>query len=167
MAEVAGPVGQLTDKIASGYGFAAIIVACRLNPFGIFLASVVMALFYIGGEQAQQYLSLPSAIAKVFQGCCSFSCWPPICSSITGCVLAARRVTDGTNLFSAILFATVVAGTPLIIVALYQLVTERAGVLNLGAEGMMAIGAIVAFAVTHHSGNHWAAGGGRHGRGGK
>lgn len=70
MAEVAGPVGQLTDKIASGYGFAAIIVAFvgRLNPFGIFLASVVMALFYIGGEQAQQYLSLPSAISKVFQG---------------------------------------------------------------------------------------------------
>jgi simple sugar transport system permease protein len=70
MAEVAGPVGQLTDKIAAGYGFAAIIVAFvgRLNPVGIFFASVVMALFYIGGEQAQQYLSLPSAISKVFQG---------------------------------------------------------------------------------------------------
>ena len=59
------------------------------------------------------------------------------------------------DLFSAILFATVVAGTPLIIVALGELVTERAGVLNLGAEGMMAIGAIVAFAITHHSGSPW------------
>ena len=49
----------------------------------------------------------------------------------------------------------VVAGTPLIIVALGELVTERAGVLNLGAEGMMAMGAIVAFAVTHHSGSPW------------
>ena len=48
------------------------------------------------------------------------------------------------DLFSAILFATVVAGTPLIIVALGELVTERAGVLNLGAEGMMAIGAMQA-----------------------
>lgn len=70
MAEVAGPMGQLTDKVGSGYGFAAIIVAFvgRLNPLGIFFASLLMALLYIGGEQAQQYLSLPSSISKVFQG---------------------------------------------------------------------------------------------------
>ena len=70
MAEVAGPVGQLTDKISSGYGFAAIIVAFvgRLNPSGIFFASLLMALLYIGGEQAQQYMNLPSSISKVFQG---------------------------------------------------------------------------------------------------
>src|SRR5215468_3707388 len=69
-AEVAGPVGQLTDKISSGYGFAAIIVAFvgRLNPIGIFFASLLMALLYIGGEQAQQYMNLPSSISKVFQG---------------------------------------------------------------------------------------------------
>jgi ABC-type uncharacterized transport system ATPase subunit/ABC-type uncharacterized transport system permease subunit len=70
MAEVAGPAGQLTDKLSSGYGFAAIIVAFvgRLNPIGIFFASLLMALFFIGGEQAQQYLNLPSSISKVFQG---------------------------------------------------------------------------------------------------
>jgi simple sugar transport system permease protein len=70
MAEVAGPAGQLTDKLSIGYGFAAIIVAFvgRLNPVGIFFASLLMALLYIGGEQAQQYLSLPSSISKVFQG---------------------------------------------------------------------------------------------------
>jgi simple sugar transport system permease protein len=65
MGEVAGPMGQLTDKVGSGYGFAAIIVAFvgRLNPIGIFLASLLMALLFIGGEQAQQYLSLPSSIS--------------------------------------------------------------------------------------------------------
>jgi simple sugar transport system permease protein len=70
MAEVAGPAGQLTDKLSSGYGFAAIIVAFvgRLNPVGIFFASLLMALLFIGGEQAQQYLNLPSSISKVFQG---------------------------------------------------------------------------------------------------
>jgi ABC-type uncharacterized transport system permease subunit len=40
----------------------------RLNPIGILFASLLMALLYIGGEQAQQYLSLPSSISKVFQG---------------------------------------------------------------------------------------------------
>lgn len=59
------------------------------------------------------------------------------------------------SLFTSMLFATVVAGTPLIIVALGLLVNEKAGVLNLGAEGMMAMGAVAAFAVTHHSGSPW------------
>lgn len=56
------------------------------------------------------------------------------------------------QLLESILFATVVAATPLIIVALGQLIAEKSGVLNLGAEGMMAVGAVVAFAVTHDTG---------------
>ncbi len=58
-------------------------------------------------------------------------------------------------LFAAILSATIAAGTPLILVALGLLVSERSGVLNLGAEGMMAIGAVAAFAVSHQTGNPW------------
>ena len=70
MAEVAGPMGQLTEHVSNNYGFAAIIVAfvARLNPVGILFASLLMALLYLGGEQAQQYLNLPSSISKVFQG---------------------------------------------------------------------------------------------------
>ena len=52
------------------------------------------------------------------------------------------------GIIQSILVATVVAGTPFIIVALGQLVAEKSGVLNLGAEGMMAMGAVTAFAVT-------------------
>ena len=59
------------------------------------------------------------------------------------------------SLVTAVLFSTVVAGTPLILVALGLLVNERAGVLNLGSEGMMAMGAVIAFAVTHHTGSPW------------
>lgn len=70
MSEIAGPVGQLTESISANYGFAAIIVAFvgRLNPVGILFSSLLMALLYLGGEQAQQYLDLPSSISKVFQG---------------------------------------------------------------------------------------------------
>ncbi len=70
MGEVSGPMGQLTEHVSNNYGFAAIIVAFvgRLNPVGIFFASLLMALLYFGGEQAQQYLNLPSSISKVFQG---------------------------------------------------------------------------------------------------
>jgi ABC-type uncharacterized transport system permease subunit len=68
--EVAGPIGQLTSTISPGYGFAAIIVAFvgRLHPVGVVLASLVMALFYIGGELAQSRLGLPSALTGVYQG---------------------------------------------------------------------------------------------------
>jgi len=70
MSEVAGPMGQLTGQISAGYGFAAIIVAFvgRLHPVGIFFASLLMALLFLGGEQAQQHMNLPSSISKVFQG---------------------------------------------------------------------------------------------------
>ncbi|MFT5220189.1 MAG: ABC-type uncharacterized transport system permease subunit [Planctomycetota bacterium] len=70
MSEVAGPMGQITEHVSNNYGFAAIIVAfvARLNPVGIFFASLLMALLYLGGEQAQQYMNLPSSISNVFQG---------------------------------------------------------------------------------------------------
>lgn len=70
MSEVAGPMGQITEHVSNNYGFAAIIVAfvARLNPIGIFFASLLMALLYLGGEQAQQYMALPSSISNVFQG---------------------------------------------------------------------------------------------------
>jgi simple sugar transport system permease protein len=70
MSEVAGPIGQITEHISPGYGFAAMIVAFvgRLTPIGIFFSSLLLALLYVGGEQVQQYLGLPSAISNVFQG---------------------------------------------------------------------------------------------------
>ncbi len=55
-----------------------------------------------------------------------------------------------------ILASTVIAATPLIIAALGVLVSERAGVLNLGVEGIMLIGAVTAFAVGTMSGNLFA-----------
>ncbi|MFU0504868.1 ABC transporter permease [Pseudaminobacter sp. NGMCC 1.201702] len=68
--EVAGPVGQLLPVVSPGYGFAAIIVAYvgRLHPVGIVLASLLMALLYLGGETAQLNLDLPAAISSLFQG---------------------------------------------------------------------------------------------------
>ena len=68
--EVASVVGQLQPQISPGYGFAAIIVAFlgRLNPLGVIVAGLLLALSYIGGEAAQITLGISDKIAKVFQG---------------------------------------------------------------------------------------------------
>ena len=52
-----------------------------------------------------------------------------------------------------LLAATLSAGTPLAIAGLGLLINERAGVLNLGAEGMMLIAAVAGFAVAFHTGS--------------
>jgi simple sugar transport system permease protein len=68
--EVAGPIGHLQPNISPGYGFTAIIVAFlgRLNPIGILLAALFLALTFIGGEQAQIAIKVPLDLTKVFQG---------------------------------------------------------------------------------------------------
>ena len=68
--EVTGPAGQISIDFNTGYGFTAIIVAFlgRLNPIGILLAALLMALTYVGGEMAATNLGLPSSAIRVFQG---------------------------------------------------------------------------------------------------
>jgi ABC-type uncharacterized transport system permease subunit len=68
--EVAGPIGQIVPSISPGYGFTAIIVAFlgRLHPLGVVAAGFLMALSFIGGENAQVEANLPQATTGVFQG---------------------------------------------------------------------------------------------------
>ncbi|MEM7043996.1 MAG: ABC transporter permease [Pseudomonadota bacterium] len=70
LGEVAGPIGQLVPEISPGYGFTAIIVAFlgRLHPVGVLFAGLLMALSYLGGENAQIAVGLPTAATGVFQG---------------------------------------------------------------------------------------------------
>ncbi len=58
------------------------------------------------------------------------------------------------TILAFILAGTLAAATPLLLAALGELITERAGVLNLGLEGMMALGAAVGFVVTYTTHSH-------------
>lgn len=59
------------------------------------------------------------------------------------------------DMTQAILLTIATAATPLLIAALGELVAERSGVLNLGVEGMMVMGAVTGFAVAYTTGNAW------------
>lgn len=60
-----------------------------------------------------------------------------------------------TTFLTAILSSAVISGTPILFAALGELVTERAGVLNLGVEGMMLVGAVSGFMAAILTGNSW------------
>jgi simple sugar transport system permease protein len=57
--------------------------------------------------------------------------------------------------YALLLAATLNAGTVLAIAALGLLINEKAGVVNLGAEGMMLCAALAGFATVVHSGSDW------------
>jgi len=50
---------------------------------------------------------------------------------------------------------TMIAGTPLLLATTGEIICERSGILNLGVEGVMAVGAVVAFIVTMTTGQPW------------
>jgi simple sugar transport system permease protein len=98
--EVAGPVGHLQPGFSPGYGFTAIIVAFlgRLNPIGILIAGLFLALTFIGGEQAQIAMKIPLDVTKVFQGILLF--YVLACDSLIlyrfRLVFTSRQVPSGT-----------------------------------------------------------------------
>ena len=60
-----------------------------------------------------------------------------------------------TVVLVSVLMAVVGVSTPILIAALGELVVEKSGVLNLGVEGMMLIGAVTGFAVSFLTGSPW------------
>jgi len=56
-----------------------------------------------------------------------------------------------TDLITNILYMMIMTGTPLLLVALGEMVCEKSGVLNLGQEGMMLMGAVAGFIAMYHT----------------
>lgn len=61
------------------------------------------------------------------------------------------------ELLVALFAATVQAGTPILFATLGEMLSEKAGVLNLGVEGVMALSAFAAFITCFATGNAWLA----------
>ena len=55
----------------------------------------------------------------------------------------------------SLLFGAVTAGLPLLLAGLGEQISEKAGVLNIGLEGMMLLGAYTGFLATYHTGSFW------------
>jgi len=59
------------------------------------------------------------------------------------------------DIIISVIQRTLVAGTPLLLGTIGEVICERSGILNLGVEGVMAVGAVTAFMITFVTGNPW------------
>jgi ABC-type uncharacterized transport system permease subunit len=113
----------------------------------------------VGGDAIQISLGLPAASVHIFNGTLLFFL-------ITGDFFLRNRIRyraeqgrKGKRSMDPIVVSvcqrTLIAGTPLLLGTIGEVICERSGVLNLGVEGMMAVGAVTAFIVTFTTGNPW------------
>lgn len=57
------------------------------------------------------------------------------------------------SFFAGLLSGSIAAGTPLLYATLGEVIAERAGIINLGLEGVMLMGAVVGFSTTVQTGS--------------
>ena len=167
ISEVAGPIEHLNEKISIGYGFTAIIVAFlgRLNPLGIVAAGsdpgADLSRRRGGADLArrlrQDGARLPGHAAVLRARLRHADPLPhPLRRAPAG---AGGRTPSRSgrppSMFEQIIITIATAATPLLIAAIGELVVERSGVLNLGVEGMMVMGAVTGFAVAFTTGSPW------------
>ena len=160
--EVAGPIGQLTPVISPGYGFAAIIVAFlgRLQPGRHPARQPADGAALSRRRAAADLAAVADRRHRRGAGLLLFFLLAAdVLVEFRVRLVAQRRRRsamldghfDATALLVGVVVATLRAATPLLLAGFGELVTERAGVLNLGVEGMMLVGAAAGFigAVDH------------------
>ncbi len=70
VSHVAGIFRRLQTGLAAGYGYTAIIISwlAQLNPIAVVFVSILMGGLFVGGDQVQMMMGLPSAVGLVLQG---------------------------------------------------------------------------------------------------
>ena len=153
MSEITGVVHRLQGAISPGYGFTGIIVAwlAKLNPFAVILVSILFGALILAGREIQ-----PSGSAQAdpghHPGVPDRQRFLPALPHHAS--FAAPRRNRRMDLL-IVLQAGVATGTVLLFATLGEIFAERSGVMNLGVEGMMLIGAMSAFSIAVATGNPW------------
>eukprot|EP01036_Dinobryon_divergens_P054087 gene54087-72284_t len=146
--EVMGLRGYVAGDLSPGYGYAGVIVAmlAQLHPLGVPAAAMLVASVFVGADAMSRAFNVPSFIADVMHD-----------GRVLFPQLPGAAMNEAIDLFfTASLWAAVFRiATPLIFGMLGELICERAGVVNLGIEGIMTFGALSAWLAVFHGCDLW------------
>ena len=159
--EVAAEYGRANASLNAGYGYTGILIAflARFNPLAIMPMAILLGGLGAAGGLLQRRMGLPDATIQVLQGLIFVS----ILASDTlygrfrwfqptrWCLMEAI----GTVLL-AMLAGSLRVSTPFLFVSLGECLTEKSGRINLGNEGVLVLGAMVAYATSYETGSPWA-----------
>ena len=154
--EVAGPIGHLDPGVSSGYGFTAIIVAF-LGPAQSGRHSDRRPVPRADLHRRRRRANLAEGAARSHQGVpghpAVLRAGLQFADRLPHPPASARCESLPMLLLEAIILSVISAATPLLLASSGELVVERSGVLNLGIEGMMIVGAACGFAGAYLSGS--------------
>ena len=172
--EVIGVQHRLLDGITSGYGFSGIVTALfgGLHPLGTIPASFVFGGLLVGADKMQRAVQVPSALIQAILGLIVLfvvgsQYWARRRAARRIDTLGGRCAADSrsgrdTRVNESVL-ATLVAiaaaairlATPYLYASIGEMFAQRSGVLNLGVDGIMLVGAFAAFYGTLMTGSLW------------
>ena len=161
--EVAAIQGRANASLAAGYGFTGILVSflARHNPLVIVPVAILFGGLVASGGLIQRRMGLPDATVLVLAG--------PDLRRAADLGDALRALCDlqpdeanGPDMNAALatvliamLGGAIRVSTPFMFVALGECLTEKSGRVNLGQEGTLVLGAMVAYAISYHTGSPW------------
>ena len=146
--EVGGVHFQVMSDISPGYGYSGIVVAmlARLNPLGVVPAAIFLAAVMTGAEAMSRATGVPAFLSDVIQGTALLAML--VALLFTRLPHPPRRRTRTMSavleqIFQVGFLAAIIRiATPLAFATLGEMFSERAGVLNLGIEGIIVAGAM-------------------------
>ena len=158
--EVAAIHGQANASLVAGYGFTGILVAflARQNPLAIVPVAILFGALDAAGGLVQRRMAMPDATVLVLQGIIFVVLLVSETLLRPHPVLPAeaqRRTDDMSESRLFIVLIAMIGGairvsTPFMFVALGECLTEKSGRINLGLEGTLVLGAMVAYAGSYH-----------------
>ena len=156
--EVLGEQHRLMDGISGGVGFTGIIVAllAKLNPLAVIPAAVLYGGMTVGANAMQRRAGIPSSITFILQSLI-------VLMVLASDIFRRYRLQADMNvhrLMTSAFFVTWLAASlrlsgPVLLAALGETFAERSGVLNVGIEGTILLGALASFLTDYVTGMVW------------
>ena len=162
--EVSGLKGNLTLDLSPGYGYSGIVVAmlAMLNPLGVIASAIFVAGIFVGAD-AMSRVGRRAELHRRRHGrhlAADHGRGDPVVA-LSGAVEVVMEQAFDILFTASFWVAAIRIASPLIFATMGELICERAGVLNLGIEGIMTVGAFAGWFTVYAGGDLWTGVAGR------